>query len=197
MKKGKLIIFEGIDHVGKSTLIQLVSEKLLGCGIEALIYRFPGKTEGTLGKLVYDIHHKNSKLVNYTVDPFSLQLLHIAAHIDLLNSKILPAVKSGKTVLLDRYWWSTLAYAAGDNLDLSKIKLAVSFEKSITDTIENKILFYVKRKEREKDFTEDKETKIVYCYEKLFKKYRGNKYILNNDRTIDDAVDAVLNVLNN
>jgi thymidylate kinase len=42
--------------------------------------------------------------------PPALQLLHVAAHVDAIASWIAPTLEHG-CVILDRYWWSTYAYA--------------------------------------------------------------------------------------
>jgi thymidylate kinase len=44
------------------------------------------------------------------IAPPSLQLLHVAAHVDAIASWIAPALEGG-CVILDRYWWSTYAYS--------------------------------------------------------------------------------------
>ncbi len=105
---GRLIIFEGIDHVGKSTLISQVKNVYLGAGKKVRDFQFPGKEAGTLGKLIYDIHHGKMNIKSIT--PLSLQMLHVAAHLDLLEQNILLILESGYDILLDRYWWSTIAY---------------------------------------------------------------------------------------
>jgi dTMP kinase len=42
----------------------------------------------------------------------SLQLLHIAAHIDAIERRIKPTLGQGRIVILDRFWWSTMVYGA-------------------------------------------------------------------------------------
>ena len=67
---------------------------------------------------MYDIHHGTLGIQQPSEAP--LQLLHIAAHLDAIDRVIRPAIDSGTTVLLDRYWWSTWAYGteSGINPDL-------------------------------------------------------------------------------
>ena len=59
---GRLIVFEGPDGVGKSTLSQALVDKLTGIGIKCEYRTFPGKETGTIGRLVYDIHHERDYL---------------------------------------------------------------------------------------------------------------------------------------
>ncbi len=56
MKTGQLVVFEGPDGVGKSELAARFQSWLEGHGFSAERLSFPGKEEGTLGKLVYDLH---------------------------------------------------------------------------------------------------------------------------------------------
>ena len=103
---GQLIIFEGPDGVGKSTISREVQKRLQLYGENSDLLTFPGREEGTLGQLVYKIHHEPEKLGLTSLTGSSLQVLHIAAHLDSIESRIIPALAEGKTVLLDRYWWS-------------------------------------------------------------------------------------------
>lgn len=58
---GKLFVFEGVDEVGKSTIVKELELKLNDFGLPYTSYSFPGKSEGTLGALVYDLHHNEDK----------------------------------------------------------------------------------------------------------------------------------------
>ena len=107
---GHLFVFEGMDGVGKSTLAKGVAEELQKNKMDVLLFSFPGHVPKTLGNLVYALHHKPLAYNIDNISPTSLQLMHIAAHIDCIENKILPSLAKGITVILDRYWWSTVAY---------------------------------------------------------------------------------------
>lgn len=196
MGKGTLIIFEGIDHVGKSTIVNLIKEELKKVYPTIEVYQFPGKHEGTLGKLVYDIHHNLEKYNLNSIDPLSLQLLHIAAHVDILKSKIIPAIENGYIVLLDRYWWSTIAYGEGDGIPSTMLFKIVEVEKEITDNISNKVFIYVTRDNRIKDYSQDKEEVILHTYNELFNKEKSkSKYIIENNQEISTTINKVLTII--
>jgi dTMP kinase len=97
MKKilGKLFVFEGIDHVGKTTIVSKLIDKLKECGISCSFYSFPGKEPKGLGALVYDIHHHESSYFSEPINPISLQMLHVAAHIEVLYKYIIPDIQMG------------------------------------------------------------------------------------------------------
>lgn len=143
--KGKLYIFEGIDGVGKTTIVMGLCEKLSKAGIPFSSYSFPGKEPGSLGKLVYDLHHNVNNNINKPIDPISLQLLHIAAHIDIINTNVLPDLHSGKIVLLDRSWWSTYAYGLANGICKKTIKQIIAPEIDVLKEICIGKIFLIQR----------------------------------------------------
>ncbi|MDT8447491.1 MAG: putative DNA base hypermodification protein [bacterium] len=117
MKDGRIFAFEGPDGVGKTSLIkQLKSElelKNQSCQVVAL----PGNQAGSLGELVYRLHHNPGALNIKKPGPAGLQCLHLAAHVECIQEEIKPALAEGKIVLLDRYWWSTQIYGQLDGIE--------------------------------------------------------------------------------
>ena len=96
-------VFEGIDNVGKTTIIHALKQQIQ----ETTDYRcvdiaFPGNEPRTLGNLVYNIHHHQEQYFNVPINETSLQLLHIASHIDLIQRQLMPLSNSRYIVLLDR-----------------------------------------------------------------------------------------------
>jgi len=101
MKTGQLMVFEGPDGVGKSELAARFQSWLVGHGIAAELLSFPGKEEGTLGKLVYDLHSCPERFRVSALTPASFQALHIASHLDAIDRRIIPTLKFNRTVVLD------------------------------------------------------------------------------------------------
>src|SRR5215469_3428530 len=108
--RGNLIVFEGADGIGKTQLTKRVTEHLTAHGVACVPMAFPGLQAGTLGWLVNELHHNCASCGVAKIDPTSMQVLHIAAHIDAIEQQIRPALESGTWVILDRFWWSTLVY---------------------------------------------------------------------------------------
>lgn len=122
-------VFEGIDNVGKTTIIQALKQQIQ----EATDYRcvdiaFPGNEPRTLGNLVYHIHHHQEQYFNVPISETSLQLLHIASHIDLIQRQLIPLSNSKCIVLLDRFWWSTYVYGLAGGVEENIIQSIIAPE---------------------------------------------------------------------
>ena len=142
---GQLIVFEGADEVGKTTLVSALAETLRPKGADVLEMAFPGREPGTLGAHIYKLHHEPSRFDVGSLSPESLQLLHIASHLDAIRCRIIPALRAGKTVILDRFWWSTLVYGIEDGGDQRTLKRMITVEKACWGTIRPKIALLVTR----------------------------------------------------
>ncbi|KUO51109.1 MAG: hypothetical protein APF76_16580 [Desulfitibacter sp. BRH_c19] len=110
-------------------IVTKLSERLKDMNIDYSAYSFPGKESRTLGAIVYDLHHNQEAFVDKQIDALSLQILHVAAHIDTIKNRIIPDLKAGKIVLLDRFWWSTYAYGVANGINKSILKDIILPEK--------------------------------------------------------------------
>ncbi len=107
---GQLLVLEGPDGVGKTTIADGLEERLKTGGIAVRRFSSPGNQAGTLGALVYAIHHEPKRFGLTRLPSEALQALHIAAHLDMIDNDVKPAIIAGDFVLLDRFWWSTWVY---------------------------------------------------------------------------------------
>ena len=107
IKKGKFIVFEGIDGCGKSTQIKHLKKSLEKAGIPAEITAEP--TGGDIGRLIrrYLSGEKHAS-------PETLALLFAADRIEHIRAQggIADLLERGITVLCDRYYLSSFAYQA-------------------------------------------------------------------------------------
>lgn len=127
--RGQLIVFEGPDGVGKTTLSKRVADWLAAQGVRSRYISFPGQEPSSLGKLVYDVHHFPERFGVGDLEPTARQLLHVAAHIDALHRTIGPALAAGESIVMDRYWWSTVVYGRISAVDEQSIKLMIELER--------------------------------------------------------------------
>lgn len=110
IKKGKFIAFEGIDGSGKSTQIQLLSERLRKMDIYCYTTMEP--TDSPIGSVIHQIMTGRIKTDNKVIAG-----LFVADRLDhLLNdvNGILAKILEGTTVITDRYYFSSYAYHSVD-----------------------------------------------------------------------------------
>jgi len=145
MQRGKLFVFEGPDGVGKSTLAQWFATHLENAGNRSTLLSFPGKEVGTLGRHVYELHHDPGKFGVDALSEASLQLLHVAAHIDAIEGRIKPLLDRGSTVVLDRFWWSTFVYGLVGGVPRPVLDGMIAIERSVWHPVRPERLFLVSR----------------------------------------------------
>jgi len=118
LKKGMLITFEGPEGSGKSTHVRLLCEYLRRKGLKVVHLREPGGVviSEKIRRILLDPRNKN-------MDDFCEMLLYQAARAQVVREKLLPALKEGKIVILDRFLDATVAYQGyGSGLNLKLIK---------------------------------------------------------------------------
>jgi len=101
---------------------------MLGLTVRSL--SFPGREAGSLGSLVYQLHHEPSAFGLGKVTSEAQQALHIAAHLDSIDRIIAPAMQRGEVVLLDRFWWSTWVYGRAAGANVSTLDGLIGAERS-------------------------------------------------------------------
>lgn len=106
-KPGKFVVLEGLDEAGKSTVLEWLGN-LSWVGSAPLRLHLPsGANPWT--KEVYRLLEREESF-----DPVSKQLLHLACHADtvpLIRKQLIH-----RAVVLDRWWWSTVAYGTASGI---------------------------------------------------------------------------------
>lgn len=186
-----IYVFEGIDNVGKTTIVNELKERISKeVDYECEIVAFPGNEERTLGALVYDIHHQKNKYFDFPINDTSLQLLHVAAHIDLIQRKLMEENSTEKIILMDRFWWSTYAYGRAGLLESDVIHAILASELLYWEKISINKIFLLERKDRAKDFESDKDTLILQNYRGLASK-EPKCQVINNNGSLDEVVNMI------
>jgi dTMP kinase len=115
LKKGLLIVFEGVDGSGKSTQVELLAKKLSRKGLEVVTLREP--TRGKWGEKIREVSKSQDSII-----PIEELELFVRDRKENVRKNINPALNAGRIVILDRYYYSTLAYQGARGISLEKIR---------------------------------------------------------------------------
>ena len=110
-----LVNLEGIDGCGKSTQSKLLLEKLEGEGEKVIILKEP--TKRPHGQKLWDVLHGKRKATNEEI--LELFVLDRIQHVE---EKIQPALDDGTVILMDRYYYSSMAYQVAGGIDVEEIR---------------------------------------------------------------------------
>lgn len=190
-KRGKLFVFEGPDGSGKTTVSLAFAKHLRSKGIKCDHLAFPGQDLGTLGKVVHDLHHNPKAKGVQSLTATSLQVLHIAAHADAIETRILPALKQGRTVILDRFWWSTWVYGIVSGAQANVLKAMIRAERITWGKVRPDTIFLINRKP----------VNQIDSYEELSKEYmnlaareahRSRVIYIQNEASLTETLNEVV-----
>ena len=128
----KFIVVEGSEGVGKSSQIKIIERYLIDNKIDYILTREPGGT--SFGESIRDIILNDDNNTEELTD----SLLFYASRYENYKKIILPALDAGKTVVCDRYHYSTLVYQGivGNNSSVKAIH-------EIFDTIYSKMIDHI------------------------------------------------------
>lgn len=110
-KRGKFIVFEGIDGCGKTThaglLCDYVAKKT---GRDCLLEREPDSRD-LIGAIIRTALYGGVKFL-----PETMAYLHVADRLEHIGY-MLPLLTKGHNIVCDRYYISNMAYNAGESLN--------------------------------------------------------------------------------
>jgi len=115
-ERGAFIVFEGVDHSGKTTQCELLERHLKATGIrQCMLMRFP-RRDTVIGKLINDYLESTLEMSDEVV-----HLLYSANRWEAAK-EIQEALNNGTTVICDRYAYSGIVFSAAKGLDLQWCK---------------------------------------------------------------------------
>ena len=124
---GILIAVEGIDGAGKTTQVRLLAQALERLGERVVTSKEP--TEGPWGRKI-----RESAATGRLSPEEELQAF-VNDRIEHVRTVIQPALAAGKTVLLDRYFYSTIAYQGSRGGDIAELKARMEQIAPIPDVV--------------------------------------------------------------
>ena len=191
MNRGLLIVFEGIDGSGKSTQCRMLADLLNKKGIANI-----SLAEPTRGKWGMKIRQLLAKGRNGISSNEELEWFMNDRREDV-KQNIEPALKAGKVVLMDRYYFSTAAYQGALGFDPEKIRVDNERFAPIPDRV---LIFHnspEKSLERIESSREEKSAfeKRGYLIEvqTIFKSFTGpNIRYVSSDSSLEKVYEQVL-----
>ena len=117
MKRGILIVFEGIDGTGKSTQCGLLAKSLNEMQVPNIALAEP--TRGAWGMKIRKLLSDGRK----GISPQEELSWFINDRKEDIEMNIMPALKENIAVLMDRYYFSTAAYQGALGLEPDQIRL--------------------------------------------------------------------------
>jgi len=111
-RSGKLIVFEGIDGAGKTTVHKALKERMRGR--DDIVFSCE-PTDGEYGRKVREALRKRN------VSAEELLFLFMQDRIQHVKNVVVPLLKEGKVVVLDRYYLSTVAYQVSQLFSLEEL----------------------------------------------------------------------------
>jgi dTMP kinase len=115
LRNGVLVVLEGIDGSGKTTQARSLLRRLRYRGYSGVFFREP--TRGRWGREIKRLAVRADSLT-----PDEELELFVRDRRENVERNLVPALKAGKVVVLDRYYFSTIAYQGAKGIDPGKIR---------------------------------------------------------------------------
>jgi dTMP kinase len=124
---GVLIAVEGIDGAGKTTQVRLLALALERLGELVVTSKEP--TDGPWGRKIRESAAKGRLSLDEELTAF------VNDRIEHVRNLIQPALADGKTVILDRYFYSTIAYQGSRGRDIGQLKASMEKIAPLPDVV--------------------------------------------------------------
>ena len=191
--RNKLICMEGIDHSGKSTIAKSLVNFLNGVDIPAIYTFQPGDIQfGPHAEIMRDFCTRKT----YNLDPLSNFFAFLLDRSEQTVNVVSPALKEGKTVVCDRWWYSTIAYQFYGKQLLEKYKLNIEFANWMNELashfIEPDVVLYFNRPQELVDTTPQNEKDVFETESEGFKMRVRDAYLKmleENPKFVEILVD--------
>ena len=201
--KGKFITFEGPEGSGKTSVITAVKLFLENEGYDIMTTREPGGI-----KIAEDIRNIILDNNNTEMDAHAEALLFAASRSQHFSEKILPALKSNKIILCDRFIDSSLAYqghARGLGIDnvyeINKFAIGnvlpdLTIFIDVPPSVGLKRVFSNTRKVDRLDLeTLEFHEKVYEGYMIIAKKYQDRFKIVNGQNPVEQVIEDTIKIL--
>jgi dTMP kinase len=189
-RHGLLVVLEGIDGSGKSTQARLLVRRLAALKLRPVLFREPSR--GKWGKLIREkARHAGS------LSPGEELNLFVRDRRENVDRNLRPALAAGRVVVLDRYYFSTIAYQGARGLDPVRIRrlnerfaLPPDIVFFIDVPVERGLARIGGREGRDELF--EREDYLARVRE-IFNGFRGRRFVhIDGTRDVRDISDEIL-----
>jgi dTMP kinase len=195
--KGKFIVFEGLDGSGQTTQAKLLADFLIRKGNKVLLTKEPTSNSSVAAKIRMALDSKTK------IKAEILQELFAQDRKEHLEREIIPALKKGKIVISDRYFFSSFAYGMAEGLKLKKL-LTLNYKFLMPDiTLFLRVkpetcLARIKKRKFLKTIFEKKKNlkKVAYYYEILANtRFQDKIKVVNGEKPIEEVFSQVKEIV--
>jgi len=198
MKKAKFIVFEGIDGSGKSTISNMLFEKINSH--TGNIYKTFEPTDSPIGSVIKNI--LNKRIIS---DDKTIGALFLADRLDHIQnpiSGILNYLNKGTHVISDRYYYSSYAY----HVPMLSMDWVINANKVCADLLRPDVVFYfdisaeesMRRLSSSRSFldlfeTKEKMEQVILNYREAIKREgkKDNVVIIDGQKNVNEIFDEV------
>jgi dTMP kinase len=203
LERGLFIVLEGPDGSGKSTVAEFMAGYLKDRGHKIEFSREPGGTK--IGEKIREI---KLDVNNEEMSSEAEALLYAASRAQHVSEKIKPTIDSGKDLICERFYYSSLVYQGiGRKLGVDVVKSFNEF--AIQGVYPDLVIFLdvdpekaLKRKKDTENLDRLEKEKISF-HEEVFKGYKEiieispEIQVVDADRTKDEIYEDVKKLINN
>ncbi|MFE3638539.1 dTMP kinase [Streptomyces sp. NPDC059168] len=192
---GRLVVLEGVDASGKSTLISRLLKHCEESGVTARFVRVP-----TTGLREYPMWlawaDESRGVPEEHIDGYGLSVMALGDRLVLQRSEVLPALAEGAVVVCDRYILSSLIYESSPVHDYVLSKIVAPDLGVYVDADAETVLARLAERDYEKVHSRDAEEKPL-----LIERYRtlaglhGYVPLSTVGRSVDESFDELLRLL--
>lgn len=188
-----IILLEGVDGVGKTTLAHSLKERMEENGFSALVLREPGGTYWG---------EKIRELLNSSEKPrsrLSTLCLFLASRAELLET-IKREKGNYNYIIIDRFTPSTLAYQTRSNEEMRQY---LDIDRAIRQDFKPDVTFYLtapynvcqeRLKSRGEDMSFSEYDALTRRYTKAFNMLEWKTYVINGDNDVEKEVKQIVTI---
>lgn len=114
LKKGVLIAVEGVDGAGKTTQANAIAARLRAVGLDVVLTKEP--TQGPWGQMIRQSAQDGRLSPDDELEAF------IEDRKEHVRDLLQPSLRKGKVVIVDRYYFSTIAYQGARGMDPDNLR---------------------------------------------------------------------------